>query len=207
MSNKPFSQPCENNKNAILEKLKTVFSQSNHILEIGSGTGQHAIHFSENMPHICWQTSDLENNHRGINQWIAGSDLPNVMSPIAVDLAAIERSLKSINEVKKYNALNGMFTANTLHIVSLELVEAFLKLAGKLLESGQPLVIYGPFNYQGQFTSESNQGFDLWLRERDINSGIRDIEYIQEQARHNGFSLEDDHEMPANNRLLVFRKA
>jgi hypothetical protein len=201
MMNKPFSQACENNKRPILDILTTVFSENKHVLEIGSGTGQHAVFFGQQLPHLMWQTSDLLINHQGINFWLdeAGSD--NVIKPIVIDLNRSWPIPKDIPQV------DGLYTANTLHIISWSLVVNFFEGLQQNLTSEASVCIYGPFNYQGKFSSESNADFDLWLKERDINSGIRDIEAILLLANSAGLKLIDDHAMPANNRLLVFLKA
>jgi len=198
--NKPFSQACENNKRPILEILTTTFSTVRHVLEIGSGTGQHAVFFGKNLPHLSWQTSDLLENHSGINAWLEEAALTNVQRPIVVDL---NNSLPLNNQKQPVDAL---FTANTLHIISWQLVVKFFDTIEKNLASGAQICIYGPFRYQGKFTSESNANFDLWLKDRDIESGIRDIEAILKLASTANLELINDHCMPANNRLLVFTK-
>jgi len=197
---KPFSQACENNKQSILAKLSLAFSQSKQILEIGSGTGQHAVYFAKHLPKLHWQTSDLLINHQGINQWIDQFPARNIQRPIALDLSTLS-SLSNMTAI-----IDGIYTANTLHIISWSLVIKFFKeLACHLTPKGI-ICIYGPFNYKGQFTSESNASFDLRLKERDINSGIRDFEAIVELAKTAKLQLINDHQMPANNRLLVFIK-
>lgn len=196
--NKPFSQACENNKQPILAILTNVFSQNTHVLEIGSGTGQHATYFGQHLPHLTWQTSDLPVNHPGIHSWLSEVALTNVLKPIVIDL----------NETWPIGntAIDAIYTANTLHIISWALVVKFFEGIADNLQPGANVCIYGPFNYQGKFTSESNANFDLWLKERDKNSGIRDIEAILTLASSAGLNLIDDHTMPANNRLLVFKK-
>lgn len=194
--NKPFSQACENNKIAILSLLSDIFRATKTVLEVGSGTGQHAIHFAANMPWLSWQTSDVLTNHQGISQWLNEYPNANLYHPIALDL----------NHTWPIEKVDAIYTANTLHIVSWSLVQAFFSGVAKHLEQRGKLCIYGPFNYQGKYTSESNAGFDIWLKERDSESAIRDIEAIIALAQHAGLSLEDDHAMPANNRLLVFTK-
>lgn len=194
--NKPFSQACENNKSPILALLVDIFSNSSRVLEIGSGTGQHAVHFAPNMPWLSWQTSDIVLNHPGISQWLQDNPAGNLLYPIELDLNAPW-------PVEKVDAI---YTANTLHIVSWPLVQAFFTGASEHLNLQGKLCIYGPFNYQGKYTSESNAGFDMWLKERDSESAIRDIEAIIALADNAGLSLENDHAMPANNRLLVFNK-
>ncbi len=200
MMNKPFSQACENNKQPILKILTTVFSSTKHVLEIGSGTGQHAAFFGQYLPNLTWQTSDLLINHQGINLWLDEAVSTNVLRPIAIDLN------KSWLMPKGNLPIDGIYTANTLHIISWPLVVKFFEGIAKKLVAEAKVCIYGPFNYQGKFTSESNANFDLWLKERDINSGIRDIEAILLLANSAGLNLIDDHAMPANNRLLVFSK-
>ena len=199
--NKPFSQACENNKRPILNVLTKVFSNSKHVLEIGSGTGQHAAFFGQNLSQLTWQTSDLAINHQGINAWLDETASVNVQRPIVIDLDKTW-SMPNNNNLP----VDGLYTANTLHIISWPLVIKFFEAIAENLNAGANICIYGPFNYQGKFTSESNANFDLWLKDRDINSGIRDIEAILLLASSAGLNLLDDHLMPANNRLLVFSK-
>ena len=198
--NKPFSQACENNKQAILNILKKHFIQTKQVLEIGSGSGQHGVYFAKNLPHLNWQTSDLKLNHQGINQWIDDFPSNNIKRPITIDL-----NFPWFNPVFTV-PIDGIFTANTLHIVSWPLVRRFFEGVGANLSSNGVLSIYGPFNYHKQFTSQSNANFDLWLKDIDLQSGIRDFEAIVELADAAGLILLKDNEMPANNRLLVFVK-
>ncbi len=195
--NKPFSQACENNKTSILSILKNTFSQTKNVLEVGSSSGQHAVYFAEHLTHLNWQTSDVAENHLGINQWLSDSPSKNLQAPITLDL----------NEAWPIDSVDGIFTANTLHIVSWPLVERFFTDVNKHLVAGGRLCIYGPFNYQGKFTSASNANFELWLKGRDSNSGIRHFEEIERLANNAGLHLIADHEMPANNRLLEFIKS
>jgi hypothetical protein len=201
MMNKPFSQACENNKRPIVDILTAVFSENKHVLEIGSGTGQHAVFFGQQLPHLTWQTSDLLINHQGINLWLDEAGSANVIKPIVIDLN------KPWPMPKDSFQVDGLYTANTLHIISWTLVVKFFEGLKSNLASDASVCIYGPFNYQGKFSSESNANFDLWLKERDINSGIRDIEAILLLANSACLKLIDDHAMPANNRLLVFSKS
>ena len=198
--NKPFSQACENNKRPILDILSKVFSQNKQVLEIGSGTGQHAVFFGQHLPHITWQTSDLLINHQGINLWLDESALSNVQKPIVIDLN------KAWQIPVNHPQIDGLYTANTLHIISWSLVVKFFEGIKQNLAPKAMVCIYGPFKYQGKYTSESNANFDLWLKDRDIDSGIRDIEAILLLANSAGLTLINDHVMPANNQLLVFSK-
>jgi len=192
---KPFSQACENNKQPILEVLSQVLAKQEAVLEIGSGSGQHAVYFAKNLPLLTWQTSDLEVNHQGINIWIDDFPTPNIKRPLTIDLAVPQTLTESFDAI---------YTANTLHIISWPLVQNFFKLVEKQLPKNGMLCIYGPFNYQGKYTSESNANFDLWLKDRDQQSGIRDFEAICQLAAESGLVFKEDVAMPANNRLLVF---
>lgn len=192
----PFSQACENNKGPILTVLKSEFASAKYVLEIGSGTGQHAVYFAEHMPHLIWQTSDLAVNHEGINLWIDQHPRDNLKRPINMDL----------NNPEFPAGIDAVYSANTAHIVSWPLVEVMFQQVGKHLPAGGVFALYGPFNYNGQYTSDSNAAFDQMLRERDPASGIRNIEDITALASDNGLALIQDYEMPANNRTLIFSK-
>ena len=193
---KPFSQACENNKGPILEVLKTVFNKTESVLEIGSGTGQHSVFFAEQLPHLQWYTSDRHINHEGINLWLKEANLTNLHGPLELDL----------NYAWPVNNVDAIYTANTFHIVSWQLVEQFFKGVSTHLVSQGVVCIYGPFKYQGQFTSASNEEFDRFLTQRDPFSGIRDFETIEQLATEAGLTLISDTAMPANNQLLVFKR-
>lgn len=193
---KPFSESCARNQEPILAILRDVFALPGRILEIGSGTGQHAVYFGTALPHLIWQTSDLAENHPGILAWLKEAALPGVLPPITLD----------VNGEWPAQLFSGVFTANTLHIVSWDEAQKLIQgAASALLPAGQ-LVFYGPFNYGGQFTSDSNARFEEWLKARNPKSGIRDVEAVIACANQAGLSLTADHAMPANNRLLVFYK-
>ncbi|MEX0959492.1 MAG: DUF938 domain-containing protein [Burkholderiales bacterium] len=194
---KPFSEACERNREPILGVLREAFARAASVLEIGSGTGQHAVHFAKALPHLVWQTSDLAENHPGISAWIEESGLGNVPPPMLLDVDEDEWPVDNVDAV---------FTANTLHIVSWESVENLLGGVGRILAAGGPFCIYGPFSYDGRFTSPSNEAFDAMLRSRDPESGIRDFDDVCRSARRCGLIFEADHSMPANNRVLVFRR-
>ncbi|MBQ0759475.1 MAG: DUF938 domain-containing protein [Zhongshania sp.] len=191
---KPFSQACENNKQPILNHLKTALQKCQHVLEIGSGTGQHAVYFAANMPHLVWQCSDRADNIAGICSWLDGTELP---APLTLDVR------DSNWPRQQYDAI---FSANTLHIMSWTEVELFFEKVTTQLKANALLCIYGPFKYNGEFTSPSNANFDLWLKRNNPKSGIRDMEAIRELANHAGFQLLADHKMPANNQLLIWQR-
>lgn len=194
---KPFSQACENNKRPILDILKRHFREVEYVLEIGSGTGQHAAFFAEHLPHLTWQTSDLSYNHPGIQAWVNDVGRSNLRPPIELDVAV---------EPWPVNATSAVFSANTAHIMSWFTVCAMIRGIGQILTPGGVFCLYGPFNYNGAYTSESNGRFDRHLTSRDPEMGIRDFEAVEQIARAAGLGLVEDNAMPANNRLLVWRK-
>ena len=194
---KQYSQACEENREPILAIIREAFANAHSILEIGSGTGQHAVYFARQLQHLTWQPTDLEENHTSIQAWRKESGLENVLPPIELDVTACTWPM---------GAYDGLFSANTTHIMSLEAVQGMFSGIGKLLQTGAHCGLYGPFNYGGTFTSDSNKRFDSWLKDRDPASGIRDFEVIAELAAANGLVFRDDHEMPVNNRLLVWQK-
>lgn len=196
---KPFSQACENNKAPILEILKEYLSGDKHVLEIGSGTGQHAKYFAENLPNIIWQTSDLQNNHPSIEAWIKKNQHNNIRSPLTLDVTD-----KQAWPSARYDAV---FTANTMHIMSWQEVRVMFKLVASCLKDESFFFSYGPFNRDGKFTSPSNEEFNASLRQRDPKMGIRDLNDIQKEAEQNQMELKQVHAMPANNMLLVFTKS
>ena len=200
---KPFSQACANNSQPILSVLERYLRAPQALLEVGSGTGQHAAFFAEKLPQITWYTSDLQEHHQGINAWVEDycAQYPgakNLLPPMVLDADDCP-ALKIEN-------LACVFTANTLHIMSWPQVEKlFTGIAPQLAENSL-WIVYGPFNYAGKFTSDSNENFDGWLKARASHMGIRDIEALMALAAGQGLKLIEDNAMPANNRCLVFRK-
>jgi len=192
---KPFAPSCERNREAILEVLKKTIGDDNKLLlEIGSGTGQHARYFAPEFPHLQWQTSDCESNHEGIKEWIKDGS-SNILSPVSYEVGK-----DNFPETEA----DLIFTANTFHIMSWKLVKTLIKQLGKSLKPGSKLIIYGPFNKVGKYTSESNEKFDQWLKDRDPKSGIRSLEDVSSHMLKNGFFLKEEIEMPANNKILIF---
>ena len=195
---KPFSEACEQNKYPILEVLRQELADCRSILEIGSGTGQHAAFFARKLPHLFWQTSDLADAHAGILAWITDPQLPNVGVPLALEIGT---------DTWPEQNFDGVFSANTTHIMGWPEVELMFAGVASVLVPGGVFCLYGPFNYHGTFSSESNARFDAWLRRRDARSGVRYFEHLDYQARRHGMSLAGDHAMPVNNRTLVWKKA
>ncbi len=168
------------------------------MLEVGSGTGQHAVHFAEAMPQLRWQCSEQPEQLEGIQQWLHEAALPNTTPPLALQVSAQPWPVVD---------MEALFTANTLHIMSWPEVEQFFTGLDAALKPTAKLVVYGPFNYQGQFTSDSNAQFDQWLKSQAAHWAIRDFEAVNALAGSVGFSLDEDIEMPANNRCLVWSRS
>lgn len=193
---KPFSEACERNREPILAELKRIFADRKRALEIGSGTGQHATYFAPALPHLVWQPSDVAEHLPGIRQWVTEAGAANLRMPLELD---VERAWPD-------TAADAVFSANTCHIMSWPQVERMFGGIGRLLPAGGVFALYGPFNYGGRHSSESNARFDAMLRERDPQSGVRDAEAIAAIAQREYLARQEDIAMPANNRLLIFRK-
>lgn len=199
MTNKPFSPSCERNKEPILKILKEVLgSEPHNLLELGSGTGQHAAFFAQELPNIQWTCSDVLGNHAGIHAWLDEAKLENLKVPVEFEIGKDDFPTGNFDVV---------FTANTFHIMSWEKCQQFIELCGANLSKDTLVIIYGPFNYGGDYSSESNAQFDIWLKERDSESAIRDFEAVCELMKKQGFDLENDFVMPANNRTLLFKRS
>ena len=192
-----YSEACERNKEPIAAQLLKQFAKCRNILEIGSGSGQHALHFAQMLPHLTWQPTDLAPyfDTLSINLQTAPN---NILPPQQIS--------EDSNIWLTTGQFDGLFSANTLHIMPWQQVKLFFTRSGKQLNQNAKLCIYGPFKYNGQYTSDSNAEFDCWLESRQTGSAIRNIEQVTEQAELNGFILIDDIKMPANNQLLCFNK-
>jgi len=199
MTPKPYSESCVQNQEAIWSVIEKPFSDRRFILEIGSGTGQHAVYFSRRLPRSLWQTSDLIRNHAGIQQWLADENLPNILPPLDIDAGKPEYWPNV-----EYDAV---FSANAVHIMGWDEVVKMFQGVGRVLAPRGLLCLYGPFNYAGKFTSESNERFDAWLKANDPRSGIREFEALNILAAEQEMNLESDCAMPANNRTLFWRKS
>jgi SAM-dependent methyltransferase len=193
---KPYSDACERNAGPILDILRRVFADRRQVLEIGSGTGQHAVRFAAALPHLVWQTSDLRDTHLGIDAWLADARLDNVRAPVALDVR---------DESWPVGRFDAFFSANVIHIAGWDAVHALFRGIGRHRADDCVVAFYGPYNYGGRHTSQSNAEFDAWLRRRDPASGIRDFEAVAALAAEVGLTLAEDNAMPANNRLLIWR--
>lgn len=192
---KPFAPACDRNRAPILGVLRGLLADRRSVLEVGSGTGQHAVHFAATLQHLRWQTSDLRANLPGICLWLADAALPNTPAPIALDVAKDW-------PVAQYDAV---YSANTLHIMRLAEVQAFFGQVGAVVAPGGLVIVYGPFKYLGEHTSASNAAFDVSLRASDPERGVRDFELVDALARAAGLVLLEDRAMPAHNRCLVWQ--
>jgi SAM-dependent methyltransferase len=194
----PDAPATGRNREPILAVLREHFADRTRVLEIGSGTGQHAVHFAAALPHLQWQTSDLPENHAGIAAWIAEAGLANVLPPVTLDAAHPEA----------WPALrfDAVFSANTLHIMGWPEVQSLFANLPRVLADDATLVVYGPFNIGGRFTAPSNAAFDAQLRAADPKRGIRDLEAVQALAAQAGLACVADLPMPANNRCVVWRR-
>ncbi len=194
---KPYAAACDENRDPILSAIQPLLASCHHVLEIGSGTGQHAVYFGSHMPHLTWQTSDLAQHHPGIQQWLNEAALNNVLSPLALDVTA---------ETWPTTRYDAVFSANTAHILSYSAVEALFAGLPRILLDGGLFLLYGPFNYQGNYTSQSNAEFDQWLKRRDPRSGIKHFEDLNQLAQTHRLTLQHDIAMPANNHILCWQK-
>lgn len=194
-ADKPYSAACERNRGPILEILRPLLGGTRSALEIGSGSGQHAVHFAAALPWLEWQCSDRAPQLPGIRAWLAEAALSNLPVPLELD---VRRDWPS----RRYDLV---FTANTLHIMDWDEVRAMFAALPRVLEAHALLAIYGPFHYRGRATSESNAAFDRELRRRDPRQGIRDVEAVHRLASEIALEALADHPMPANNRMLVWR--
>lgn len=195
---KPFSESSEQNKWPILSVLERHLEGLTSVLEIGSGTGQHAVFFAAQLPHVRWLASDIGVNLPGIELWLKEAELNNVSGPLELDVNQENWPVMTTDAV---------FSANTAHIMGWSSVENMFAGIGRVLPVNGVFCLYGPFNYRGAYTSDSNARFDAWLKARDPASGIRDFEALDRLAEMHALALIADHAMPANNRSLVWQKA
>ncbi|MDI9244666.1 DUF938 domain-containing protein [Marinobacter sp. CHS3-4] len=192
----PYSQACENNKAPILEKLREIFDQSGKVLEIGTLTGQHAVHFAQAMPHLQWQPTDHPDAADTCLPRLKQAALPNMLPVIELDVSTPNWPVENFTWA---------FSANTAHIMAWREVEQMFQQIGKRLPENGAFCLYGPFNNQGEYSSDSNRQFDRHLRAQASHMGIRDLDDLSTLAQSVGMKLTNNYAMPANNQLLVFR--
>ncbi len=194
---KPNAPAAQRNSRPILEVIRNEFKDSESILEIGSGTGQHAVYFASEMPWLTWQTSDLAENHDGIVSWLEDANLDNVRAPFELDV---------LNASHVMDRFDAVFSANTAHIMGIDAVECMFEVVARGLNDGGKFCLYGPFNLDGKFTSDSNRSFDASLKSQNPEMGIRDLETLDGFAAANGLERTNLYAMPANNMIAVWSK-
>ena len=197
MNDKPFAPATERNKDAILRVLREEFRNCSSVLEIGSGTGQHAVHFAAELAHLTWQTSDVAENHAGIRAWLRDAALQNVVDPLVLDVCTADVPQQ------KYD---GVFSANTAHIMGLAAVEKMFALVGSSLSDDGVFVLYGPFRQEGEFNAPSNARFHESLRQNDARMGVRHLEDLDRLAAAGGMRRSRLYAMPANNQIVTWKK-
>ncbi len=196
MNEKPFSAACERNREPILAVLRECLADRRHLLEVGSGTGQHAVHFAAALPRLTWQASERPEHLPGLRLWLDEAALAN--TPAALEL--------DVGGAWPVGPFDAVFSANTLHIMAWTEVQAFFAALPAITTPDAGLAIYGPFNVDGRFSSDSNAQFDAMLKARAPHMGIRDAAAVDALARAVGFELAEDVAMPANNRLRLWRR-
>lgn len=194
---KQSSPSCERNKEPILAVLREILSVPGLVLEIGSGSGQHAVHFARGLPHVEWQPTDVADNLPGISAWCDEAGLANLREPLVLDL---------FSDRWPVAVAQAVVCINTIHIVSWEAVERLFAGAGRLLLPGGVMYVYGPYRYADRPLEPSNEEFDRWLKARDSASGVRLFENVNRLAGQNDLMLAGDRAMPANNRSIWWIK-
>jgi len=196
MDDEPYSAACERNREPILGVLRGFFADRRRVLEIGSGTGQHAVHFAAALPALEWQASDRTGNLAGIRTRLGKAALANTPAPLELDVAS----------AWPRGTWDAVFSANTLHIMAWPEVERFFDALPHATTDDAKLAIYGPFNLDGRFTSDSNAAFDAALKERAPHMGLRDVAAVDALAHAAAFARIADVAMPANNRILLWQR-
>ncbi len=192
-----FTNSAEKNKQPILNKIRLQLSGAESILEIGSGSGQHALYFAQELPHLIWQASETAEKIPALQKNLQEIQRPNLPAPLLLEVQSPSWPVASCQNI---------FSANTLHIMPWPAVCAMFSGIGKTLRPGGLLIIYGAMRYNGDFTSESNAKFDRWLKEQDPARGIRDFEAVDQLAQEQQLELLNDYLMPSSNQLLVWRR-
>ncbi|MDQ7075655.1 MAG: DUF938 domain-containing protein [Gammaproteobacteria bacterium] len=197
MNHKPYSEACDQNAQPIFDLLSQKTPPNSTLLEIGSGSGQHAVYFGKALPSVTWQTSDRQQNHSGITLWLEEYALDNVLPPLALDV---------LNDPWPKQQYDTVYSANTAHIMPTAAVEAMFQGVGQVLQEKGLFLLYGPFMDNGQQTSVSNERFELWLKAQNPQQGVRDSVWLKELAESAGLTWLDDVQLPANNRILIWQK-
>ncbi|HUS64239.1 MAG TPA: DUF938 domain-containing protein [Kofleriaceae bacterium] len=198
MDARRFAPATQRNREPILAVLARVLPPSGRVLEVASGSGEHAVFFAAHLPGVTWQPSDLDaDNRASIAAWRAEAGLPNLLAPLALDATADPWPVAEADAV---------VNINMIHIAPWAACEGLMRGAGRVLAPGRPLVLYGPFKRDGAHTAESNEAFDRMLRSQNRAWGVRDLADVEKAALAGGFALEETIVMPANNLSVVFRR-
>ena len=189
---------------AVLQKF--LIGKSGDVVEAGSGTGQHVVHFAKHAPGIIWWPSDLNERHlKSIEAWRAHAALPNIRPPLRIDLTD-PAWCAAMYDGSGPAELLAVFCANVIHIAPWPVAEGLFAGAGQALSADGLLALYGPFKRDGRHSAVSNAVFDTSLREGNPDWGVRDITDLEALAARNGLALRETVEMPANNMILVFAR-
>lgn len=197
------SPAARRNRDPILAVLRRVLPAEGAVLEVASGSGEHAVWLAAHLPGLVFQPSDPEPASRAsISAWIAREALPNVRAPLALDATEEDWALPAEIAAR----LVAVLCINMAHVAPWQATLGLLRGAGRLLRSGGVLYLYGPYKREGRHTAPSNAAFDASLRARDPESGVRDLEDVVAAAGRAGLTLASVEEMPANNLSTIFRK-
>ena len=192
-----YSPAAEKNKTPILEVFRERLAPTARVLEVGSGAGQHALHFTDALPELRWQPTEHPAVMSALEANLGAAARDAILPPLALDLAT---------DSWPTGPFDAVYAANVMHIVSVPLGEVLIRGAASVLREGGQLLLYGPYKFGGTFTTESNAEFDQWLKARDPRSGVREFEAVARVAETAGLELVDNRAMPSNNQLLCFRR-
>ncbi len=193
------SPAAERNKQPILEQLERLLPATGTVLEIASGTGQHALHFARELPAFVWQPTETDEGlHAALERRVAAAALPNLSPPRRFDV---------LDAATPAFAPDAVLCVNMIHIAPWSATDGLFRHGARLLpRAGSPLILYGPYKIDGEHTAPSNEAFDASLRSRNPEWGVRDLDAVTEVARQHGFELVERVGMPANNFVVVFRR-
>ena len=193
----PFNPAAERNKVPILVAIAPYLTHASTVLELGAGSGQHALYFASQLPHLRWQATEQPGNLTGLMLNLTSAVLPNLAVPVGLDVLV---------QPWPWRALDAIFAANVVQCMAREAVEAMFRGVAASLAGDGVFLLYGPFNRDGRFTSDGNQQLDAWARSLDVRFGLRDRAALETLAGQHRLRLCDDQAMPANNQLLCWRR-
>lgn len=197
----PYSAAADRNKEAIGDAMESLFNAATTVLEIGSGSGQHAVYLCRRFSHLQWQATEQSQYLESLQAALSAAALSNIQKAFELQVTAVAGS-----DIAGSN-YSLVYSANTAHIMGFDQVPSLFAVAGQCLHADGCFALYGPFSENGQHNSDGNRDFDASLRSQDPGMGIRDIEALEEFASRAGLALTEQISMPANNRILLWRKA